>query len=165
MCFVTTASNFVDKQTTKQLLESLNRVLDEVPPDGNCLFEAVARQINDQSLNHAVLRKLAYEYGKTNAKEFAAFLNPASGEPIYLTLLEQLKEDKQWANDCGDLMPLLISRSIGLDIVILKPGLPPLFCLSSSKSEQKISDDTIVIVYNDDENHYDASKMRKKTAN
>ncbi|KAL1890020.1 OTU protein [Ceratocystis pirilliformis] len=79
----------------------------EIPPDGHCLFSAVADQLttrliapkalNGARANAGLLRNVAADYMLAHAETFAPFVTAGDGEPIGLeAYVERIRNTAEW---------------------------------------------------------------------
>ncbi|WAR27356.1 LOW QUALITY PROTEIN: SLA1-like protein [Mya arenaria] len=104
----------------------------QVPPHGNCFFEAacVSNLIPESP---SQLRKALYKHLEDNILEYMGFLinkhAPESQEEFvceYLSEIEHLKEDGYWSNRVADLLPLALTNyaTCTLTLFTSKPDQP-----------------------------------------
>lgn len=72
----------VEFQKLKEMLKEQGLQIFEIPSDGNCLYNAVAHQVNHRKTrtDSKQLRKQAAEYMRENADDFLPFLTTESGD-------------------------------------------------------------------------------------
>lgn len=141
--------------TDEQILARYNRVIDPVPAGGNCMFDAVARQCPEPHITMHTLRQLACDYGERHKDEFKPFF--IYGD--YDTYLAEFRKDRVWNMHFGDLLPLMIMGALGEDkhMAIVRSG-NEVYHFNAPKGSP-ITSDTIVIVHDISQSHYDASKV------
>lgn len=77
-----TGARNVEFQKLKEMLKNQGLQIFEIPSDGNCLYNAVAHQVNHRKTitDCKQLRKQAAEYMRENADDFLPFLTTESGD-------------------------------------------------------------------------------------
>ena len=135
-------------------LKSVGRVIDQVKSDGNCLFESVSRQITDRRMNAARLRAMACNEAEANAANYKVFLEETV-QRNYSRLVRKTRETKVWDNPLGDVMPTIIFNALGQKplIIFRHNNNPQVF----PDPHPPITGNTIIIVQDASQTHYDAT--------
>lgn len=138
--------------STAEQLSAIARGIDPVPGDGNCLFESIARQLPGASLTHYDLRMIACETGRLNPYIYQPFTQFSLKS--FHQNLDQLAEIGVWNVDIGDLAITMLRDALDLRIVVLRNGSVPHYFPDDNRA---IDDNTIVVVQDDLQVHYDAT--------
>jgi len=136
-----------------------------IAPNGDCLFESIARQIQGVSLLGADdLRESAVIYGIEHSDNFSEFYwqddstvdlsSPGKRKQAFEKNLEQYLCPGVWNSEIGDFMSSLVALAANLKIVILKDNALPIFV----PHEFEVTDESIVIVHSSNGTHYDATR-------
>lgn len=126
----------LSEQKTKEVEENKNRlekkegyIFREIEPDGNCLFRAIAEQIEGYNQeDHELLRELAVEYLRQNANDFLGLQRHDSMEEA----IEHMATLTNW----GGIFELQVLADF-LERDIQVHGLEPCFVISRTKTITK----------------------------
>ena len=86
--------------------------MQEVRADGNCLFRAIADQLDGDQNNHDTYRQAIVEYIIKCKDDFAPFVED---DVDFETYVEQMKEDAEWG---GQIELTACSRLYSVNITI-----------------------------------------------
>ena len=128
----------------QEQLKQSNLAMQEVKADGNCLFRAIADQLDGNQHNHDMYRQSIVEYIKRCEDDFAPFVED---DVDFETYLKNMKGcGMGWPNriDC-------MSRLYSVNIVIYHLDAPTYVI----KNEAEKASDTIKLSYHDGE-HYNS---------
>jgi len=106
--------------------------LRDISGDGNCLFRAIADQVDgDQSL-HIIFRQMAVEYMAKNPMQFSAFIDDSF---TYEDYLKDMSKPGEWG---GNLELQALSKGMGLNIAVYMLGVPPFIILNNTKKDSRL---------------------------
>lgn len=140
----------------------------EVPPHGNCFFEAAVYCLAGQ--NPGLLRASTCHELEENLEEYIGFLynrqSPSNDEEFlnyYLSEIESMKQDGYWSAKAGDFLPLALSNSSRRPVKIFtsKEDKPVIEIQPTIKS--LASQEPIILAYISCPGvleHYDACEMK-----
>ena len=131
-------------QISEQLKQS-NLAMQEVKADGNCLFRAIADQLDGNQHNHDMYRQNIVEYIKQCEDDFAPFVED---DVDFETYVKNMKDDAEWG---GQIELTACSRLYSVNIVIYHLDAPTYVI----KNEVEKGSDTIKLSYHDGE-HYNS---------
>lgn len=98
----------------KKHLEGLGYFIREVGGDGNCLFRAVAEQMEGSEKNFKNYREMCVEYIKNNKDNFAPFIIDDETIDEYI---ERMSKNKEWG---GNLEIYALSQALEANFYIYK---------------------------------------------
>lgn len=121
------------------------------------MFESIACQIADPKVTHKYLRTVTCDTLEANRDEYIEF-TAYMGEQNYEDLTTDLRRDGSWATEMNDISIDLLSRELGLDILIitaknLKPE------IRRPLTEEAVTDNTIVLYRESNLSHYHATRL------
>ena len=129
----------------QEQLKQSNLAMQEVKADGNCLFRAIADQLDGNQHNHDMYRQNIVEYIKQCEDDFAPFVED---DVDFETYVKNMKDDAEWG---GQIELTACSRLYGVNIVIYHLDAPTYVI----KNEVEKASDTIKLSYHDGE-HYNS---------
>ena len=137
-------------------MAALGRRMEPVPPDGNCMFESIARQSHDYTENtHIMLRKLTCIRGRVESERFRGFLAHHKRDQ-YLSEINKLEKNGVWDIDIGDVAIMILQQVVNRKIVVLRNRQKPLIFPDDGVL---INDDDLVILQDDFQTHYDSTRL------
>ena len=143
-------------RTIEEQLENVGRERDPVALDGNCLFEAISRQV--PGINALKLRQLVCDYLHENSQQFIGLVadekTNTTGSEIYSSQLTQLRIPGKWDLPIGDVVVTAASNVLNRVIAIIS-RIHMIIHPDGFKS--RITDETIIIVYDSQVKHYDST--------
>ncbi|KAJ3055141.1 OTU domain-containing protein 6B [Rhizophlyctis rosea] len=121
----------IEDAAIAKLIEPLALSIKQIPPDGHCLYNAVAHQLSlhDQSdsKSYKELRHIAAEYMRKNPDDFMPFLVNNQGDCYndaeYKQYCNTVEETALWG---GQLEIQALSKALGRPIHIVQMGSPVL---------------------------------------
>ena len=124
--------------------------MQEVRADGNCLFRAIADQLDGDQNNHDTYRQAIVEYIIKCKDDFAPFVED---DVDFETYVEQMKEDAEWG---GQIELTACSRLYSVNITIHHLDAP----MYVIKNNVEKDCDTLILSYHDGE-HYNSVKRAR----
>ncbi|CAG8520311.1 2137_t:CDS:10 [Ambispora leptoticha] len=125
----------IERNAIQELTKSMGLSIKEITPDGHCLYNAIADQLQfryDISTNYKNLRKDAANYMREHFEDFLPFLTTESGDPYsmeqFQKYCDELENTATWG---GQLEINALSKKYKRPVHIVQMGSPIL----------KISDD------------------------
>lgn len=147
--------------TVDEALERYGRTMDPVPGSGDCMFESIARQLPDINITASTLRQMAVDYGFLNEDHLKFFCN-ASIQDNYQQFLSEFRQDGHWNDDLGDIMLTMISGALGpQEIIVIRNGTIPVYF--NLTENDPVTSSTVVIIQNDAQTHFDATRSVAKS--
>ncbi|XP_061196260.1 deubiquitinase OTUD6B-like isoform X2 [Saccostrea echinata] len=123
-----TGARNVEYQRLKDLLKEQGLQISEIPSDGDCLYNAVAHQVNKggHQTNCKQLRQQAASYMREHAADFLPFLTTESGELFtesdFDKYCSELETTTMWG---GHLEIKALSHVLNQPITVLQSDTPP----------------------------------------
>lgn len=142
--------------TVEDQLSMIGKIVDGVAPDGNCLFESVARLMDTPDMrDHRVLRALTVERGNRNPELYEDFL--AGDRDQFKQQLLLLQKDGVWNIEIGDVAITMLRDALDIKIAVLQNYQKPQHFPADGRA---IDRNTMVIVRDGTRKHYDSTKER-----
>ncbi|XP_062586161.1 deubiquitinase OTUD6B-like [Saccostrea cucullata] len=123
-----TGARNVEYQRLKELLKERGLQISEIPSDGDCLYNAVAHQVNNggRRIDCKQLRRQAASYMREHADDFLPFLTTESGELFtesdFDKYCSELETTTVWG---GHLEIKALSHVLNQPITVLQSDTPP----------------------------------------
>ncbi|KAI9193736.1 uncharacterized protein BJ171DRAFT_524371 [Polychytrium aggregatum] len=119
----------VEDSAIGALLKPMNLRIKEIIPDGHCLYNAIAHQLNlsqsDEDMTYKDVRGIAASYMRTNIDDFLPFLTSDSGDMMspdeYESYCSSVERTAAWG---GQLEIRAISSSLRREIDVVQMGSP-----------------------------------------
>jgi len=134
----------------QNLLRSQGLYLKEMKKDGNCLFRAVADQLEDDEENHNLYRSVATDFLKKNKEKMKKFIAQENGENID-EYIAHMEKDGSWG---GHLELSALSHKLNLTIKIY---IKDQECITIEGTQRKGAR-LIRIAFHKAQEHYDSIK-------
>eukprot|EP00300_Choanocystis_sp_HF-7_P013894 c18492_g1_i1.p1 GENE.c18492_g1_i1~~c18492_g1_i1.p1 ORF type:complete len:350 (+),score=95.47 c18492_g1_i1:28-1050(+) len=112
------ALSYQEALRMNERLRPLNLELSDVESDGNCLFRAIADQLEGDESLHKTYRQKILEFIRTNREDFEFFIE--DDEP-FDDYLQRMADNAEWG---GQLEITAASRLFSVDVVIHQLDLP-----------------------------------------
>ncbi|XP_035687221.1 uncharacterized protein LOC118423249 [Branchiostoma floridae] len=137
--------------------------IDPVPRDGNCLFEAAARQLGRGDPSIAItaqqLREDLVRYIRAHSEKFAIAAAVPGGFWAFIRELNNLSRQGHWCSDVADILPIALADYTSRIVVLItgNPDMPYIFL----PPEGEESGTPLYLAYynNPGGQHYDAVKL------
>ena len=126
------------------LLIPIKSRVKEIEPDGNCMYRSISEQAmrQDPSLDYIKLRKIAADYMRTHAEDFAPFIEEGIDFTNYCDRVENIQGKVEWG---GQIEIRALSSALRREIQIYDSTAPVLVMDNDGDVDKSL--DSIRITY------------------